>query len=143
MPSLTGSFSGKITRQMAMPLGVRPNHEMSLAEVAGTQQSADRMWNSAKIAYWGVTDVTEGKGTQRGSYFNVHADKGRERGTFEGRVSAVGGKMTVEGTWKITGGDGQYQGASGTGTFKTTLKSETEMECAREGAYELARAQAR
>lgn len=143
MPSITGSFSGKITKQMAMPLGDRPNHEMSLAEVAGTQQSADPMWNNAKITYWGVTDVADGKGTQHGYYFNVHDDKGREWGTFEGRVSAVGGKMTVEGTWKISGGDGQYLGASGTGTFKTTLKSETEIECAWEGAYELARAQAR
>jgi hypothetical protein len=125
-----------------MPVGDRPNHEVSLAEVAGTQQSADPMWNNAKITYWGVTDIVDGKGSQRGYYHNTHGDKGHEWGTFEARVNVAGGKITVEGTWKITGGDGQYLGATGNGTFKTAMKSETEIDCTWEGAYELARAQA-
>jgi hypothetical protein len=73
----------------------------------------------------------------------VHGDKGHEWGTFEARVNAAGGTMTAEGTWKITGGDGQYLGATGNGTFKTAMKSETEIGCTWEGAYELARVQAR
>ena len=49
--------------------------------------------------------------------------------------------MTVEGTYKFTGGDGQYHGIGG-GKFKTTMKSETEIECSWDRNYELAKAQA-
>ena len=54
----------------------------------------------------------------------------------------AGGTMTVEGTFKFTGGDGQYRGVTGGGTFKTVSKSETEVEATWNGAYELAKAQA-
>jgi len=143
MPSITGTFSGKITKQQALPLSDQPNHEMSIAEVSGTQKSSDALWNNASITYWGVTDVLEGKGTQRGYYNNVHGDKGRDWGTFEGKVSMTGGSMTVEGTWKFAGGDGEFRGISGGGKFKTVAKTETDIECSWEGAYELAKAQAR
>jgi hypothetical protein len=65
-----------------------------------------------------------------------------EWGTFEGKVSTAGGGMTVEGTWKFAGGDGEFRGISGGGTFKTVAKSETEVEATWDGAYELAKAQA-
>jgi hypothetical protein len=142
MPSITGSFSGNITKHSAMPLTDQPNHEMSIAEVTGTQQSADPLWNNASITYWGVTELLDGEGTQRGYYNNVHGDKGRDWGTFEGKVSTAGGGMTVEGTWNFAGGDGEFRGITGGGTFKTVAKSETEAEATWDGAYELARAQA-
>jgi len=142
LPSINGSFAGKITKRSALPLTDQPNHELSLAEVTGTQQSPDPLWNNATITYWGVTDVVNGKGTQRGYYNNVRADKTRDFGTFEGKVTASGNSMTVEGTWKIEGGEGQLKGATGSGTFKTTLKSETEVEATWEGAYQIAKAQA-
>jgi hypothetical protein len=137
MPSITGSFSGKITKQSALPLTDQPNHEMSIAEVNGTQNSPDPLWNNSNITYWGATDLLDGKGTQRGYFNNVHPDKGRDWGTFEGQVTA----MTVEGTFKFTGGDGQYRGITGGGRFKTVMKSETELEATWEGNYELAKAQ--
>jgi hypothetical protein len=143
MPSITGSFSGKITKQSAMPLTDQPNHELSIAEVSGTQKSGDPLWNNAKINYWGVTDLLDGQGSQRGYYNNVHADKGRDWGTFEGKVTTAGGAMTVEGTWKLAGGDGEYRGITGGGKFKTVMKSETELEASWEGNYELAKAQTR
>jgi len=141
MPSITGSFSGKITKQSAMELTDQPNHEMSIAEVNGTQKSPDPLWNNASITYWGVTELLDGKGSQRGYYNNVHADKGRDWGTFEGQVSTAGGAMIVAGTWKFAGGDGQYRGITGGGTFRTVAKSETEVEATWDGNYELARAQ--
>jgi len=141
MPSITGSFSGKITKQSALALTDQPNHEMSIAEVSGTQKSGDPLWNNASITYWGVTELLDGKGSQRGYYNNVHADKGRDWGTFEGQVSTAGGAMIVEGTWKFAGGDGQYRGITGGGTFRTVAKSETEVEATWDGNYELARAQ--
>jgi hypothetical protein len=50
--------------------------------------------------------------------------------------------MIIEGTFQFTGGDGEYRGATGGGTFKSVMKSETELECAWEGKYELAKAKA-
>lgn len=125
-----------------MPLGDRPNHEMSIAEVSGTQKSADPLWNDAGITYWGVTELLDGEGSQRGYYNNVHGDKGRDWGTFEGKVTTAGGGMTVEGSWKFAGGDGVFRGIAGGGKFKTVMKSETELEASWDGAYELAQAQA-
>ena len=143
MPSITGSFSGRITKRSALPLTDQPNHELSIAEVSGTQKSPDPLWNNAKITYWGVTDLLDGKGSQRGYYDNVHADKGRDWGTFEGKVTTKGGAMTVEGTFKFAGGDGAYRGITGGGKFKTVMKSETELEASWEGNYKLAKAQTR
>jgi len=119
------------------------NHDMSIAEVAGTQKSADALWNNSKITYWGVTDPLDGKGSQRGYFNNIHPDGGRDFGTFEGKATAAGSGMTVEGTYKFTGSDGKYGGMSGGGKFKTTMKSETEIECSWDGTYELAKAQTR
>lgn len=143
MPSIQGSFSGKITKQSAMALTDQPNHEMNIAEISGTQTSADPLWDDSKITYWGVTDLLNGQGSQHGYYNNVHGDKGRDWGTFEGKVTAAGGAVTVDGTYKFSGGDGEFRGLTGGGKFKTVLKSETELECSWEGNYELAKAQTR
>ncbi|HXL80973.1 MAG TPA: hypothetical protein VN951_08860 [Pyrinomonadaceae bacterium] len=143
MPSIQGSFSGKITKQSAMTPTDQPNHEMSIAEVSGTQTSADPLWNNSRIAYWGVTDLLNGQGSQHGYFNNVHGDKGRDWGTFEGKATSAGGAVTVEGTYKFSGGDGELRGLTGGGNFKTVLKSETELECSWEGNYELAKAQTR
>jgi hypothetical protein len=143
MPSNSGTFSGKITKQTTMSLTDQSAHDMSIAEVAGTQKSADALWDNSKITYWGVTDLLDGKGSQRGYFNNVHPDGGRDFGTFEGKATAAGSGMTVDGTYKFTGGDGMYVGMSGGGKFKTTMKSETEIECSWDGTYELAKAQTR
>ena len=37
MTSMSGTFSGKITKQFALPLTDQPSHELSIAEVSGTQ----------------------------------------------------------------------------------------------------------
>jgi hypothetical protein len=142
MTSITGSFSGKITKNSSLTLTDLPNHTLSIAEVNGVQASPDPLWNNANITYWGVTDLRDGKGIQRGYYKNIHGDKGLEWGTFEGKVSTAGGGMTVEGTWKIEGGDGDFRGVTGNGTFKTVAKSETEVEATFAGSYELGKAQA-
>jgi len=140
MSSITGSFSGRITKHSAIPLSDQSNHELSIAEVTGTQKSEDPLWNNSAITYWGVTDLLNGEGTQRGYYNNVHPDGGRDFGTFEGKVTTAAGGMTVEGKFTIVAGDGQYRGITGNGTFKTISKSETEVEATWQANYELARA---
>jgi len=143
MNHITGSFAGEITQQSTLTLTDQPNHAMNIAEVHGTQKSSDPLWNNSKITYWGVTDLLDGKGTQHGYFNNTHPDGGRDFGTFEGKATTAGSGMTVEGTYKFTGGDGIYGGVSGGGKFKTAMKSETEIECSWDGTYELAKAQAR
>ncbi len=139
MPSITGSFSGKITKQTSLPLTDQANHAIGIAEVNGIQRSSDTLWNDSNITYWGFTDLLDGKGTQRGYFNNVHPDGGRDFGTFDGQVTDGG--MIVEGTFTFTGGDGKYRGITGGGTFKTVMKSETELEADWEGNYELVAAQ--
>ena len=142
MPSISGSFSGTITKQFGLDLNDQSNHLLGIAEVNGTQRSSDPLWNDSKISYWGVNDLLNREGTQTGYFNNLHPDGGRDFGTFEGKVSTTGGTMTVEGTFTFTGGEGEYRGISGGGTFKTTAKSETEVEATWQGAYQLAKAQA-
>ena len=142
MPSISGSFSGNITQQSALNVTDQPNHVIAIAEVNGTQNSPDPLWNNSKIAYWGINDLVNGEGTQTGYFNNLHSDGGRDFGTFEGKVSNSGGTMTVEGKFTFTGGDGQYRGITGGGTFKTVAKSETKVEATWQGTYELAKAQA-
>src|SRR5512134_709872 len=142
MNHVTGSFTGKITQQSTLKLTDQPDHAMNIAEVQGTQKSSDSLWNNSKIAYWGVTDLLDGKGTQHGYYENNHPGTGRDWGTFKGRVTMVCGGMTVEGTFKFAGGDGKYRGITGGGKFKSVMKSETEIECTWAGDYELTKSQA-
>jgi hypothetical protein len=143
MNHITGSFTGKITRQSTLTLTDQPNHAMNIAEVHGAQKSSDPLWNNSKIAYWGVTDLLNGKGTQHGYYENNHAGAGRDWGTFEAKVTTtVDGGMIVEGTFNFAGGDGKYRGITGGGTFKSVMKSETELECTWDGSYEVAKSQA-
>jgi hypothetical protein len=115
---------------------------MSIGEVKGIQDSPDPLWQGSSLTYWGITELLDDKGTQRGYYNNIHGDTGRDWGTFEGKVSIADGVLTVEGTWKCTGGDGDYRGISASGNFKTVAKSETEIDATWDGTYELAKAQA-
>jgi len=142
MNHMTGSFAGKITQQSTLNLTDQPNHAMNIAEVHGIQKSSDPLWDNSKIAYWGVTDLLDGKGTQHGYYDINHGGSGRDWGTFEGRVTTDGGGMTVEGTFKFAGGESKYSGITGGGRFKSVMKSETEIECTWEGNYELSKSQA-
>jgi hypothetical protein len=143
MPATTGSFTGYIRMQTATAADDQSNHELSLAEIAGTQKSSDELWNNAQITYWGVTDLVEGNGSQRGYYSNRHTNGSREWGTFEGKVSTSGSQVTVDGAWQIAGGDGVFKGATGKGTFKSKMKSPREIETTWQGAYELASKTAR
>ena len=138
MNHMEGSFTGKITRQSTLTPTDQPDHAMNIAEVRGIQKSSDPLWNNSKIAYWGVTDLLNGKGTQHGYFDDNHAESGRSWGTFEARVTAGGGGMVLEGTFKFAGGDGKYSGITGGGKFKSVMKSETELECTWDGNYELA-----
>ena len=113
-----------------------------IAEVQGTQSSSDPKWNNSSITYWGITEMKGAQGVQRGYFLNDHGAAGQDRGSFEGRVSIADGEVVVEGTWQYTGGQGEFAGITGGGTFKTRLASPTTVEAKWQGAYELAGAAA-
>ncbi len=142
MPAVSGSFSGNVKLQTAIALSDQTGHELNLAEIGGTQKSPDEKWNNAAITYWGITDLVEGKGTQRGYFVNVHGEGDRDWGTFEGRLATSGGQITVEGSWQFTGGSGKFKGLTGNGTFKTRMSSPRDVEASWQGTYELAAAKA-
>jgi len=138
MPNLSGSFSGRAASQSTVALHDVSNHELNLLEVRGVQKSPDEKWNNSKITYWGTADVIAGNGPQRGYFVNEHADGDRDFGTFEGRIAASGGQVTIEGAWIFTGGTGTLEGLTGGGSYKGRLTSPVEVENAWEGTYELA-----
>ena len=138
MPAISGSFSGKVKVQTALAVSDQSNHELNVAEIGGTQKSADENWNNAAINYWGTTDVVGGKGSQRGYFVNDHGQDGRDWGTFEGKVATNGAELTVEGTYQFTGGSGKFKGLTGKGTFKTKMSSPRDVEASWQGAYKLA-----
>ena len=141
MPSISGSFSGKIKKQFGISPKDQANHDLSIAEVNGIQKSPDALWDNSEITYWGITDLLDGKGSQTGYFDNIHRDQGRDWGTFEGRVTTTPAGLIVEGKYTFIGGDSTYEGLTGGGTFKILAKSETEVEATWTGSYELAKAQ--
>jgi len=114
------------------------NHDLNLIEVRGVQKSPDEQWNNSKITYWGTSDLIAGSGPQRGYFVNDHPDGDRDFGTFEGRIVTSGAEITLEGTWKFTGGTGKFKGLSGGGSYKGRMTSPVEVENTWEGKYEIA-----
>jgi hypothetical protein len=137
MPNITGSFVGRANSQAMMALKDVPNHELSLVEISGPQTASDPLWNGATVSYWGMADVVSGSGTQKGYFINQHANGDTDRGTFECTVTTAGGAVTLEGTWRFSGGTGALTGLSGSGTFRGRMTSPTEVETSWEGAYQL------
>jgi hypothetical protein len=138
MPAVSGAFSGSIHTQSVISLNDEPGHSLGIAEVQGSQSSSDPRWNNSSITYWGTTDMQGLQGVQRGYFLNDHGAAGQDRGSFEGNVSIAGDEIVVEGKWQYTGGEGEFAGIKGGGTFKTRLTSPTTVEGSWEGAYTLA-----
>lgn len=139
---ITGSFSGKIRTQSAAALFHDDNHALALVEVGGTQKSPDPLWNGARITYWGTSDLVNGTGPQKGYWCNERADGERDWGTFEGTITTSGQRVSMEGTFKFTGGTGKFKGMTGGGKFKGHFPSATDVVNEWDGEYTLASAKA-
>ncbi len=142
MPNFSGTFSGKAASQTTFSLNDVPNHQFNLAEITGTQKSSDEKWNDATITYWGIADLTSGRGAQHGYWVNEHAGGDRDFGTFEGEIGTAGNEATLAGKFTFTGGTGKFAGITGGGTYKGRMPSPLEVEMKWEGAYQLAVAKA-
>jgi hypothetical protein len=67
MPDMNGSFSGKARLQTAVSLTDVAGHELQVTEIRGSQHSNDPNWDKAELTYWGIADIINGNGTQRGT----------------------------------------------------------------------------
>jgi hypothetical protein len=137
---ITGSFSGMVRTQAAVALLHEENHALTLVEVAGTEKSPDPLWNGARITYWGTGDLVNGNGPQKGYWCNERDGGDRDWGTFEGKITTSGQQVTMEGTFKFTGGTGKFKGISGSGKYKGQFPSATSVVNDWEGEYTLASA---
>jgi hypothetical protein len=137
MPNVSGSFVGRANSQAMMALKDVPDHELGLVEISGPQTSSDPLWNGATVSYWGLADLMSGSGTQKGYFINRRANGDTDQGTFDGKITTAGNVVTIEGTYKNTGGTGALAGLSGAGTYKGVMTSPTQVETTWEGAYQL------
>jgi hypothetical protein len=142
MPNISGSFSGTANSQTVFLLRDAPDHQLSLGEITGVQESPDPQWQGSKLRYWCTTDLLSGQGTQRGYYVNDHANGDRDWGTFEGKVTTAGVEVTLEGTFTFSGGTGTLSGITGGGTYVGQMTSPVAVKMTWEGTYELRSAKA-
>jgi hypothetical protein len=138
MNEFSGSFTGHARVLTVLSLTDVPSHELQTVEIAGPQSSTDEKWDTARVTYWGVTDIVAGNGNQRGHFLNEHPDGSRNWGTFDGKVTTSDNKTTVDGTWQFSNGTGLFAGIKGQGSYKTRLTSPTDVQCTWDGRYELA-----
>jgi len=135
MTAFSGSFAGKARLQTTVSLFDTANHELNLMEVRGLQKSTDPGWHGSTVTYWGLADLQAGSGSQRGYYVNERANGDRDWGTFEGRITASGGQVTLEGTWTFAGGTGKLHGITGGGSYRGRMTSPVEVEMEWAGEY--------
>ena len=86
----------------------------------------------------GTADLIAGSGPQSGYFVNDHPEGDRDFGTFEGRIVTSGDEVTIEGTWKFTGGTGRFKGLRGGGTYKGRMISPVVVENTWHGQSEIA-----
>ena len=137
MTKISGSFSGGVKAQTSLTVTDADNHNLGLVEVVGPQKSSDPLWNDARITYWGTADLVGGNGLQRGYWTNDRPSGDRDWGTFDGKITTSGQQVTMEGTFKWTGGTGKFKGISGGGKYKGRFPSPVDVVNDWDGEYQL------
>ena len=137
MPNLTGQLKGALTTQTIVSCNDTPGHQLILRAGTAQQTCSDPHFNNTRHSSWSSSDITNGNGHEHGYFVNEHSNGEREGGSYEGKVSMKGDKVSFEGTWKYTHGTGQFTGISGNGTFKGHMTSANESEVTFEGNYQL------
>jgi len=138
MTKISGRFTGRASIQTSVVLPDAADHTLSLAEVSGPQKVSDPLFADARITYWGVADLTAGNGPQSGYWINNRPSGDSDWGTYEGKIITSGGQVTMEGTFKWTGGTGKLKGIKGGGRYKGRFPSPIDVVNDWEGEYEIA-----
>jgi hypothetical protein len=137
MTDFSGTCSSKLQSQTMASVPGASDHQMGLAVMLGKHKSAEPKWNDAKLTYVGTTDLVDGKGEQRGHFYNAHTNGDTSFGTFDAKVSTgKNGAMTLEGEWHFAGGTGSLSKLKGGGLFKAHMTSPTASEMTWSGSYE-------
>jgi hypothetical protein len=114
---------GQPSDRTAVYPGDDPNHELVLYTRRDTTTSSDPDWNETEVMIYGQDDqVVPGTGTHRG-YSRRLFKNGEIYGSFEGMHKITfkedGSRETTwEGTWKVTGGTGEFKNIKGSGTYR-------------------------
>ena len=137
MPEFSGSYIGRVASQSASSVPDQADHVLALAVIPTKQTCTDPLWNGATMTYCATSDTVAGNGIQRGYFTNERAGGDRDYGSFEGKLTAAGDSVTVEGTWQHTGGTGKFAKIKGNGTYKARMTSPVDVEGAWSGNYEL------
>jgi hypothetical protein len=138
MIKFSGSFVGNASSQAIAIVNDVPNHDLSLVQISGPQIVSDPLWNGAIVAYSGMADLVAGSGTQTGYFVNRLPNGETNYGTFAAKITTASDAVTLEGTWKFSGGTGKFAGITGNGTYTGVMMSPTQVKTTWEGTYQLA-----
>ena len=127
----SGSWTSQITKQEARPLG-SPEHLLVAQVMQGTNKStgSDPKLDGAQVLFSETVELKQGNGPQHGLISMVDA-KGSHTAEYTGKITTtmVDGQPRTggEGTWKGVSGTGAYVDDKGTGTYRFTMTSPTDV----------------
>lgn len=141
--AIAGKIGVKVARNDSMVVDAARGHVMYLAKGEGSNTATGNgeFMNHAKVVNIGFSDLTRGSGPDNG-YLTMALGADTVYNSWNGNVAV---RMTGEGkpvvalsgdfTW--TGGTGQYEGISGSGTYKCVVVAPDEYVVEWNGSYTL------
>ena len=121
----TNKHGPLISRTVVPPApGDDPKHELvALMIRRDTTTSPDPHWDGTEQIVYEQIDQVEGTGTHRGYYRRLFKNGDTDYGPFEGKQKTTfkedgSWEATWEGTYKVTGGTGNFKNIKGAGTYR-------------------------
>jgi hypothetical protein len=108
----------------------------------GRRNPPTRYGTGRRLPTGGTGDLVNGNGPQKGYWCNERTDGDRDWGTFEGKITTSGQQVSMEGTFRFTGGTGKFKGITGSGKYKGHFPSVMDVVNEWDGEYTLASAKA-
>jgi hypothetical protein len=117
----TDTWGPVVSETMSYP-GDVPNHEISQRVRRYTTTSTEPDLDGTEGLLYMQADSMAGTGSHRGYAVRTYKDGDKSFASVEGThkmTSTDGGswELTLEGTWKVTGGTGRFENAKGSGTY--------------------------
>lgn len=129
---VSGVFSMKVGQEQTLPVASPAEPVLFLIQSSGTNRSTGKSayMDGAEVINRQIADLTQGNGPQQGYITEIQgADTSVTR--YQGKVVTTLGPdqkpiTRFEGTWSKLEGTGQYEGVTGTGSYKGRMTSPTE-----------------
>ena len=124
----TNKFGPPISRTVVSP-GDDPKHELVLYFRRDTTTSSDPDRDGTEEIVFGQSDSVAGTGTSRGYFRRLFKNEDTYFGSYEGTLKTTveedgSREMTLEGTYKLTGGTGKFKNIKGGGTYRGKATAE-------------------